>query len=358
MELNNQHQLLSELSDLVLRSQANCRCDTDGGSYQHALEDIVNKYSFKPDFQPIEEVVSILISDIRGFTLISENYPALQVIKLLNKYFQYMTPLIVKYGGQVDKFMGDSILAVFNTSNDLESSVLDTLACAIEMQIAMKQVNIYSKSLGMEKLHMGIGINTGEIVSSIMGSHDYHENTIIGDEVNATSRVEAFSLQGQILLSENTYKHVKDNITVGDTNEISVKGKSKPVTVYELLAVDSPVQLTLPEREGRKSPRVDVKLPSNYQLIIDKIVIPDMHDATILNLSYNGIAIETKNKHDMFSDIKLFISLSIVGSYTSEIYAQIRYVAQSLAGYEIGLEFTAIDKKAKHVIKSFVDLHI
>jgi len=246
-------------------------------------------------------------------------------------------------------------MVLFGALDNTSSDIAPTLACAIEMQMAMNEINAISRYLGMSNLYMGIGINTGEVVAGTLGSEVYREYTVIGDQVNIVSRVEAQSLRGQILITENTYNKSKDFIEVGDVNEVHVKGKVKPVKMYELLAISKPERLEVPRREIRKSPRVEVNIPLNYYLIEHKVVSPEQYKGKIIDISYGGLYINTDEEVQPFSEIKMKMSLSLMETDSSEIYARVLNSKKINNHYESHLEFTAIDDSARRAIKAYVD---
>lgn len=307
---------------------------------------------------PVEKEVTLLLADIRGFTGISESCPGLQVANLLNVYFNHMIPVITRHGGVVDKLMGDAILAVFESGEDRRATALNTLSAAVDMQLAMDAVNEYSTSLGMGTLYMGIGINTGKVISAVFGNEDYRELTVIGDEVNLVSRVEAFTLRGQVLMSENTYSIVKDDITVGDINRIKVKGKNRELLLYELISVLRPKLLLLPERDPRRFPRVKVSFPVTYQIIKNKIVLDYVHDALVLDASYGGFSVYTYNPLELFLDIRFSMLLPLVSPEHVDIYAKVLHIKEQDDGFANGVEITSINDEGRKLLKSFVDINI
>jgi adenylate cyclase len=119
---------------------------------------------------------------------------------------------------------------------------------AVEMQIAMDEINRDNKQLGMPELFMGIGINTGVVMAGLLGSDLYSEYTVIGDEANLTSRIEAFSLRGQILVSQNTFERCRDFVKTSDPMQVHVKGKADPVSLREVLAIPS-LNVEVPRQE-------------------------------------------------------------------------------------------------------------
>ena len=131
--------------------------------------------------------VTILLSDIRGFTALSENYPATDIVSMLNHYFTRMNEIIHKYNGIIDKYMGDSIMVLFGVPDSDPEDVSRAVACAVEMQIAMDTVNQDNADSGLPELFMGIGVNTGSVSAGEVGSELHHEYTVIGDGVNLVS---------------------------------------------------------------------------------------------------------------------------------------------------------------------------
>jgi len=353
LQVNNK-QLLKSLSQLIDQFKDDSGRVIINDEFNLALEKTVIS-SQVPEETAETKNVSILLSDLRGFTAMAEKYSPLTVIALLNRYFSKMSQIIDQHGGMIDKFMGDSIMVLFGANDEQSPDLPSILSCAIEMQIAMNEINEISQSLGMANLYMGIGINTGEVVAGTLGSDVYREYTVIGDHVNLVSRVEAHSLRGQILLSENTYELGKDFIDIGDVNEVHVKGKSIAVKMYELLAVKHPLRLEVPRREIRNSPRVEVNISLTYFLLEGKSVLTTAHTGNVIDISYGGLFVRTSEALEPFSEIKMNVSLSLMGTGTSEIYARVIHCHEFENHYESHLEFTAIDEQARKAIKAYVD---
>lgn len=307
---------------------------------------------------PVEKEVHILLSDIRGFTSLSENISGMQVAELLNVYFSIMIPIIARYGETVDKLMGDSILAVFDAGDNPFESALAALAAAAEMQMAMDKVNDYAGKQGIDTLYMGIAINTGKVVSIVLGTREYRELTIIGNEVNMVSRIESFTLRGQVLMSDKTFALVKDKVTIGSVNHIRVKGKNLELVLHELQAILEPKRLDIPEREVRRSPRVPVMVPVKLQVIKNKIVRDYVHDAMVVDASYGGFSINSPHALEMYLDVLLTIQFPLVSPVTHEIYAKVLRTVDTGNGYAHGVEITSIKEEAKKQLKSLVDINV
>ncbi len=311
--------------------------------------------AFTPQETTENKLVTVLLSDLRGFTSTAEKHSAFQMIELLNRYFQKMSEIIFAYQGTIDKFMGDAIMVLFGAPESNEDDLERALACAIEMQQAMDAINAESKQYGLPPLYMGIGINTGQVVAGNLGSSLHSEYTVIGDEVNLASRVEAHSLRGQILISENSYQLAKDFIEIGGVNSVRVKGKQESVNMYELLATSKPQNLKAPLSEVRKSPRVAVNAKLAFKKIINKAIAPEEYVGRIIDISYGGLFAVSPVELEPHSDIKIAMSLSLMGQDTAEIYAKVLRVNPFKDHWECHIEFTHIDEHAQSAIKEFVD---
>ena len=302
-----------------------------------------------------QKQVNILLSDLRGFTALSETCSPLDLIGLLNRYLMKMSEIILRHGGTIDKFMGDSIMALWGAMQGSPEDLENTIACAIEMQLAMNEINAVNTAMGLPELFMGIGINTGRVVAGSLGSALHSEYTVIGDEVNLASRIEAHSLRGQILMSENTYQLAADFIEVGAINEVLVKGKREAVKMYELRASDRPRRLEVPVREARKSPRVRVEMPLQYRRVSGKSVAGDLCEGVVVDLSYGGLLMTTPVPLEPMEEIRIGLALSIMSSATSELYARVLRVRELGEQFECQMEFTFIEESARRELKSYID---
>ena len=308
--------------------------------------------------QTDKKMVNILLSDLRGFSTMAESCPPVLLLELLNRYFLRMSEVILKYNGVIDKFMGDSIMALFGVPESHPDDLERALACATEMQMAMSDINQVNEALGMPSLYMGIGVNSGEVVAGNLGSELHSEYTVIGNEVNMVSRIEAHSLRGQILLSENTYQKAKAFIEIGDINEVHVKGRKEAIRMYELLSVSRPYELQVPCREIRKSPRVKVNMPLAFHCVTGKEVMPEEYLGRIIDISYGGLFAVIPIGLRMHDEVKTSFSESLMRCCPSDVFAKVTHVEKQNREFGCHLEFTAIDRELKMELKDYVDLLI
>jgi adenylate cyclase len=301
--------------------------------------------------------VTILLADLRGFTSMSAAHPAGIVLKVLNQFLLAMSEIVFRHQGTIDKFMGDCIMVLFGAPVARKDDARRALACAVDMQLAMDGLNRENSPLGTPELYLGVGINTGTVMAGLIGSDLYSEYTVIGHEVNLASRIEAFSLRGQVLISQSSFDRCRDYVQTGEPVDVMLKGKARPVSLREVLAIPS-LGKTVPRHELRKSPRVNVKIPFTYQVIQNNIVMPELHQGKLLDISYHGGLADLGQKLEPYSEIKLDLDLSLIDYRATDVYAKILKTQKIEDRYRSGIEFTSVGDQAGLNIRHFVQLLI
>ncbi|MCW5316994.1 GAF domain-containing protein [Nostoc sp. KVJ3] len=185
--------------------------------------------------------VSILFSDIRGYTTLTENLEAEEVVSMLNEYFESMVEAVFKHKGTLDKYIGDAIMAVFGSPLPLQEHAWMAVQTSLEMRHRLHEFNQRRYVDDKPRIKIGIGINSDTVISGNIGSSKRMEFTAIGDGVNLGSRLESVSKQYgcDIIISHNTFKPCEDNIWARELDYIRVKGRNEPVAIYELLGLRS-----------------------------------------------------------------------------------------------------------------------
>jgi len=189
--------------------------------------------------------ITALFSDIRGFTSISEQLRPEVVVQILNEYFADMTPIVFANEGLLDKFMGDGMMALFGVPYACDEAASNAVRAAVQMQRRMTAVNEELTAMGLSKITIGIGINTGTATVGYIGSRDRTDYTAIGDTVNLAARLEKRADPGQIIISKFTFEAIGTAFPVRPCDQIMVKGKQQPVQIYEVLwqeAIESSVR--------------------------------------------------------------------------------------------------------------------
>lgn len=187
-------------------------------------------------------MVSVLFADIREFTTFSENHPPQEVVGMLNSYFSIINTAVRQAGGMINKFGGDSTMAIFGAPVSLmpEETAHRALDAAFSIRLKIMEANAQRVKAGLEMLHIGIGINTGEVITGNIGAEDRFEYTVIGDTVNIAARMQNLATKfsaSNIFISEATYVAFagRKNLLVDDYGAVAFKGRTKSVHVYNVI---------------------------------------------------------------------------------------------------------------------------
>ncbi len=183
--------------------------------------------------------VSILFSDIRGYTTLTENLEAEEVVGMLNEYFESMVEAVFKHKGTLDKYIGDAIMAVYGSPLPLQNHAWMAVQTSLEMRRRLEDFNTRRHADDKPQIKIGIGINSDVVISGNIGSSKRMEFTAIGDGVNLGSRLESVSKQYgcDIIISDNTYEPCKHLVWARELDYIRVKGRNEPVSIYELIGM-------------------------------------------------------------------------------------------------------------------------
>lgn len=181
--------------------------------------------------------VTVLFADIRGFTSMSEKMSAEEVSVILNEYFTEIEPIIAKHNGVINKFIGDAVMAIFGEPIQDKNHAINAVKCADDMLKKVEELQVKWLREGKPKIEIGVGINTGEAFVGNIGSETRLEYTVIGDVVNLASRIEAYNkvYKTRLLISSTTYESVRNIADVIKISEVSIRGKSKKLNIYEVL---------------------------------------------------------------------------------------------------------------------------
>src|SRR3954462_5131067 len=187
--------------------------------------------------------MSVLFSDIRGFTTITEKGDAEALVGQLNEYFSRMVDIVFRHKGTVDKFVGDMVMALYGAPVEDADHAEHAVATAIEMVEALADLNSKWAVRGMAQLDIGIGINSGDMIAGNIGSSSIMSYTVIGDNVNLGSRLESLNKDygTRIIISDASRTRLTGHFDIRPLGEVVVKGKTRPVAIFEVV-VSSPLQ--------------------------------------------------------------------------------------------------------------------
>lgn len=185
-----------------------------------------------------EADVTVMFADIRGFTSLTERSKPANVVALLNEYFDQMVEVVFRHGGILDKFIGDALMAVWGAPLDTPDDATRAVAAGREMQQVLASFNDLRRDRGEEPVAIGVGLASGRCISGAIGAHRRMEYTVIGDAVNLASRLAGIAAAGQVLCDEETYERAGTPKNTRQLPPTQVKGKTRPVAVYEISVPD------------------------------------------------------------------------------------------------------------------------
>ncbi len=189
----------------------------------------------KPELGGAEQEVTVAFADIRGFTSIAETMPPEELVRALNTYLSVVIRAILKFDGMINKFGGDSVMAVWNVPIMCEGHALLAIKAAAGAQRAVRELQ--EKETSLAKMEFGIGINTGTAVAGNMGAEDRLEYSVIGDAVNTAARLASVTPGGKVWIGANTFTQVKDYVQAKPLERLSIKGKREKIQAYEVVDI-------------------------------------------------------------------------------------------------------------------------
>lgn len=264
-------------------------------------------------------VVTILMSDLRGFTSFAESRSPEELTELLNRYLGLMNRVVEDHGGFVVSFIGDAILAVFGAMGSAEDDPVRAVACAVEMQRALATFNEGREDIELE---MGIGLNTGPVIVGPIGSEARLQYDVIGDAVNLAARVESFTVGGEVFISESTLEAAGDVLETRGPAEVMTKGKKDPLRIHSVVAVGAPFDVRLPEQERRED-LTDVDFGGELWRLEGKTIEATVHPAKIWQLGRRSLVLETSAELRPLDDVKLTLRLAD-DRVLEEVYGKVR----------------------------------
>ncbi|MCQ2462228.1 MAG: PAS domain-containing protein [Clostridia bacterium] len=191
-----------------------------------------------------KQELTVLMSDLRGFTVMSEKLSPQQLVSLLNHYLGEMTEIIQKHSGTIIEFIGDGIMAVFGAPVESEISAEQAVAAAVEMQMRMEEINAWNSENGYPALEMGIGINTGDVIVGNIGSEKRTKYGVCGSNVNLCGRIESYTTGGQIIISPSTRAQIKPSLDIDSEFDVKPKGVDGHITLSVVSGIGAPYNIS------------------------------------------------------------------------------------------------------------------
>jgi adenylate cyclase len=265
--------------------------------------------------------VTILMSDLRGFTALAERLEATEVVSLLNHYLSAMVEVIHRNSGTIDEIIGDAILVLFGAPVALENDAQRAVLCALGMQKAMRGVNEQNVQRGWPTIEMGIALHTGEVVVGNIGSTKRSKYGVVGRTINTTARIESFTVGGQVIVSPTLIDAAGGGLILGNDVEVHAKGMKEALRCRQLLGHEDHPELGL-EQETDCATLAE-PVPFQYVLLAGKHFNEQMEPGAFVALSRRRAVIEARSLLPVFSNLLLRLEAVPGEAEVPELYAKV-----------------------------------
>ncbi|MEM8641163.1 MAG: adenylate/guanylate cyclase domain-containing protein [Cyanobacteria bacterium P01_G01_bin.54] len=313
---------------------------------RYLTNEVVTKILEQPgglDLGGVSQKITILTSDIRGFTALSERFSPVEVVTILNCYLKVMLQIIKDHHGTINEIMGDGLLVFFGAPNPKSDDTERAIVCALAMQLAMEKINKELQEQNFPPLEIGIGINTGECIVGNLGSDLHTEYSAIGSDVNLAFRIESYTTGRQILVSEAVVREFSHNqLRIDSIRQVKPKGVQGEISIYEVGGIREPHNLEIPNVE-EIFVSLDEPLDLLYAPLEGKQVSEQFFRGKLIQLSTKGAKILGEVNESIpkpLTNLKLNLLVNCYPSEKSDdVYAKVRYSNET--NLLIDIEFTA-----------------
>ena len=264
-----------------------------------------------------KRTLTVMMSDLRGFTALSERMPPQDLITMLNHYFSQMYEEIERYHGTLIEFEGDGMLVIFGAPTPSETHASDAVAAALSMQKRMKEVNRWNREHGYEPIAMGIGINTDAMILGNIGSEKRTKYGVLGAAVNLTGRIESYTTGGQILISPGTRDAIPEALQIVNTLQVMPKGVGKEITISQVTGIGEPYGVCL-EREETPELKEIVPYPVTFTVLEGKHAEREEKTGLLTAVSEREALLETEEKLSAYDNLLLKVGDGLYAKVTED----------------------------------------
>ncbi len=295
--------------------------------------------------------VTIMMTDLRGFTALSERLEPEQVVRMLNAYFEVMVEIILKYQGTINEIIGDALLIVFGAPQEMPDRARKAIACAIEMQNAMAEVNGQNRAEGLPDLEMGIGLNETEVIVGNIGSSRRSKYAVVGSGVNVTSRIESYTVGGQILISKSVLKEAGEVLRIDSQRDVYPKGSETPLRIYEVGGIAGDFNLALTEKEPELV-SLARQIPIRYATVEGKDVKIKWHEGFVKRLSKNCAEITMRVPVETMTNLKMNLAEVDEKLSSRDFYGKVIKLSETTAPFHL-VHFTSVPPEVDSYFQAF-----
>lgn len=251
-----------------------------------------------------KRTLTILMSDLRGFTAMSERMDAADLIAMLNHYLGEMTEVIQSHGGTIIEFIGDGIMAIFGAPAPTETHAADAIAAAVEMEARMEAVNAWNAERDYPVLEMGIGLNTGEVIVGNIGSEKRTKYGVVGSHVNLCGRIESYTVGGQVLISPLTRELAKVDLEIAQEMTVYPKGVKGELVLSQVTGVGAPYNVSTKVKDTRPQ-ALEKPIPVRFHKLDGKHGGAKSYYGGIVAVAHDGAVLDTGEELNIYDNIQL-----------------------------------------------------
>jgi class 3 adenylate cyclase len=295
--------------------------------------------------------LTVLMSDLRGYTRFVEQGDPTMVIEVLNHYLGRMTDIIIEHGGTINEFVGDGIVAFFGAPLQAADHAERAAACALTMQVALDEINRQHALQGLPRLEMGIGLNTGEAIVGNIGSEKRAKYTVIGTAINLAARVEACTVGGQVLLGPDTYERIRDLAHVGPPIPVEVKGIHDPLLLYELRGLRGRDGPQIPEGDGTGESEAAVELPATCWLIEGKAIRAEALEGVVVRVGTHRLTLRLDTPLALLQNVRLRLRFPTLRQDSEELYAKVVGVSEEAGAWLMRVGLTSVNEGDRQILE-------
>ncbi len=289
--------------------------------------------------------VTLLLSSLLGFSVTSERLSPETAVEIVNLYLEEIIDVVNQYQGTISDFMGDGIFVIFGAPIQRKDDATRAVACAIAMQLTMDRINTKLATRDLPPLEMGIGIHTGEVLAGNIGSQRRAKYTVSGRNVNLASRIESYTVGGQVLVSKDTFKDAGSILRVDGQRQVEIRGIEEPITIYDVGGVGGRFNLCLPKAEEILLTMVQ-EISLQFMILEVKHLTGQVFEGSLIKLSNTSAEFRSDHPVQLFNN--LLINLMPGGEQASrlgDIYAKVIAVSANHQ-INVGVRFTAVPPEA------------
>ena len=297
--------------------------------------------------------ITVLMSDLRGYTRFAEQGDPERVMEVLNGYLARMADIVIAHGGTINEFIGDAIFAVFGAPLDQPDHAERAAASALAMQAAMGELNREHAARGWPRFEMGIGVNTGEAVVGNIGSEQRAKYAVVGAAVNLAARVEGCTVGGQIFVTSSTLDRIHDLAEVGEPVRVELKGIAEPVLLHELRAIGGRFARRLPAADMDTDPRVDARLPLRGWVVEGKQLGGEF-SGTVTRLGRRSFDARLAADLAPLTNVKVRVNAPDLGQESGDLYGKVVGVTGESPARITSIRLTSVDPTDQRLLEKLL----